>query len=202
MIHAVIFDFGNVICRFDPTMFVRAVAPYSSKSIPELGNILMNSSDLFVEYETGRIPSAVFLELMSIRCSLSCTQAQFIEAFNSIFSPNLPTFDLIRRLKPNYRLGLLSNTSEWHFRHGIYPTEVFPLFETVTLSFEVGTMKPAEDIYRDALEKLGLPPENCVYIDDIKEYADAATALGMHGIHYADHHGLLTHLAALGISAY
>lgn len=199
VIRAVIFDFGNVICRFDPKLFVRAIAPYSAKSVAELGQILMNSSDLFVDYETGRISSSTFLELMSIRCSLSCSREQFIPAFSCIFTHNLPMFELIRTLKPRYRLGLLSNTSEWHFQHGIRPTEVFPLFDTVTLSFEVGAMKPAEEIYRDALEKLGLPPQDCVYIDDIREYADAALSLGMHGIHYADHSALMQRLAEVGV---
>jgi putative hydrolase of the HAD superfamily len=200
MIKAVIFDFGNVICRFDPKLFVRAIAPYSTKSVPELGAILMNSSDLFVDYETGRISSSSFLELMSVRCTLLCSQEQFTTAFSSIFTPNLPMFALIRQLKPRYRLGLLSNTSEWHFQHGIRPTEVFPLFDTVTLSFEVGVMKPGEEIYRDALEKLGLPPEACVYIDDIGEYADAATTLGLQGIHYSEDEALMQQLKAIGVN--
>jgi putative hydrolase of the HAD superfamily len=108
-------------------------------------------------------------------------------------------FTLIRQLKARYRLGLLSNTSEWHFLHGIRPTEVFPLFDAVTLSFEVGVMKPGEGIYRDALEKLDLPPEACVYIDDIGEFADAATALGLHGIQYVDDETLMHRLAAIGV---
>ncbi len=198
-IAAVIFDFGNVICRFDPAILVRGLAPYSSHTPQELARLLMNSPDLFVDYETGRISSDEFLSLMSIRCGLSCSRQQFIEAFNSIFTPNHSTFELIRALKSRYRLGLLSNTSEWHFEHGIRPTPVFPLFDTVTLSFEVGAIKPAESIYRDALDKLALPPAACIYIDDIPAFADAATALGMHGIRYTDHAALLEELARLQI---
>jgi epoxide hydrolase-like predicted phosphatase len=199
MIQAVIFDFGNVICRFDPKIFVRGIAPHSARPLPELTSLLMHSADLFTDYETGRISSPTFLELMSVRCELSCSQDQFIAAFSSIFTPNLPMFALIRHLKPRYRLGILSNTSEWHFLHGIRPAEVFPLFDTVTLSYEVGVMKPGEEIYRDALEKLALPAEACVYIDDIREYADAATALGLHGMHYVDDESLMKRLAAIGV---
>jgi epoxide hydrolase-like predicted phosphatase len=199
MIQAVIFDFGNVICRFDPKIFVRAIAPCSAKPLPELTTLLMNSADLFTDYETGRISSHTFLELMSVRCGLVCSQDQFIAAFSSIFTPNLPMFTLIRHLKSRYHLAILSNTSEWHFLHGIRPTEVFPLFDTVTLSYEVGVMKPGEEIYRDALEKLALPAKACVYIDDIRQYADAATALGLHGIHYVDDESLMQRLAAIGV---
>ena len=199
MIRAVIFDFGNVICRFDPKIFVRGIAPFSTMPVVPLGTVLMNSSDLFLAYESGRISSPVFFERISSRCGISCTQEQFIAAFSSIFTPNVPVFDLVRSLKQRYRLGLLSNTSEWHFQHGIRPTEIFPLFDTVTLSFEVGAMKPAEEIYRDALKKLGRVPDECAYIDDIREYADAASSIGMHGLHYTGHSGLLQRLTEIGI---
>lgn len=198
-IRAVVFDFGNVVCLFDPKILVLRLAPFSDRSRADLAAALLHSPDLFVEYETGRISSAVFLERMSARCGLSCSAAEFIEAFNAIFTPNLPTFDLLRTLKPRYRLGLLSNTSEWHFEHGIRPVPVFPLFDTVTLSFRVGAMKPDPAIYRDALGKLALPPEACVYIDDIREYTEAASALGMRGIHYTGHEDLLGRLGGLGV---
>lgn len=199
MIQAVIFDFGNVICRFEPRVFVREIAPYSAKPLPELTSLLMHSADLFTDYETGRISSGTFFELISVRCALSCNTSQFIHAFSAIFTPNIPMFTLIRQLKARYRLGLLSNTSEWHFLHGIRPTEVFPLFDTVTLSYEVGVMKPGEGIYRDALEKLNLPPEECVYIDDIGEFAGAATTLGLHGIQYVDDESLMQQLKTVGV---
>ena len=112
-------------------------------------------------------------------CGDDPTDAEGVEriydpAFNGMFSPIEPTLALIRRLKGRYRLGLLSNTNEWHFRGHIATVPVFPLFDTVTLSYEVREMKPGERIYRDALGKLGLPPESCVFIDDIEENVAAA----------------------------
>ena len=85
-----------------------------------------------------------------------------------------------------YRLGLLSNTNEWHFDHSIRTVDVFPLFDAVTLSYEVGAMKPAPVIYEDMLKKLGVPAGDCVYFDDIQENVDAGIRAGMHGT--AVHH--------------
>jgi putative hydrolase of the HAD superfamily len=199
MIRGVVFDFGNVVCRFDPMIFVHGVAPWSSKPVPELGKILRNSPDLFVDYETGRITSATFFELMCVRCGLSCTQEQFITAFASIFSPIPETFRLIRSLRGRYRLGLLSNTSDWHFRFGIVPTGILSAFDAVTLSYDVGVMKPDPAIYHDMLDKLALPAGDCIFIDDLEENTAAATALGMKGIHYVGHDDLVARLADTGV---
>lgn len=199
MIQAVIFDFGNVIYSFDPLIFVNKVAPLSTIPIPDIKTRLRQSTDLFERYETGRMSSEEFFHEMTTRLGLSMSREAFIEAFCSIFTPIQTTMKLIEQLKSTHRLGLLSNTSAWHFEHVIATAPVYPLFETVTLSFEVHAMKPADAIYRDALQKLNLPPDECVYIDDIKANADAAAALGMTGIHYTTHTALLSSLASAGI---
>jgi FMN phosphatase YigB (HAD superfamily) len=92
------------------------------------------------------------------------------------------------------------NTNEWHFEHYIRAVDVFPLFDAVTVSFRVGEMKPGERIHRDVLSKLGLPPEACVFIDDLEENVEGARRLSMHGIRYTDHVRLVASLRALGVA--
>jgi HAD superfamily hydrolase (TIGR01509 family) len=127
------------------------------------------------------------------------TREQFLRAYNGIFEPIETTRELIRKLHGKYRLGLLSNTSEWHFQYEISRNPVFPLFEAITVSHEVKARKPDEAIYRDMLNKLALSPGACVYIDDIADFAIAATRVGMHGVHYTTHEGLVKSLSELGI---
>jgi putative hydrolase of the HAD superfamily len=53
-------------------------------------------------------------------------------------------------------------------------------FDTVILSFEVGAQKPEPEIYRIALERLGLQdPSRAVFVDDQTGYCDGAAAIGM-----------------------
>jgi putative hydrolase of the HAD superfamily len=77
--------------------------------------------------------------------------------------------------------------------------EIFPLFDSVTLSFEVKEMKPGERIYLDAVGKLQARPGECVYIDDIEAYAEGARRLGLQGIRYVSHGVLLESLDAVGV---
>ena len=194
MIKAVIFDFGNVICRFDNRVVLTRVAERSGKSVQELEELVYQSSDFIKQYERGLATSHEFFRHFSVLCDLEVSEEDFIKMYTDKFTPIPETMDLIRRLKGNYRLGLLSNTSEWDFEYGIKMTEVFSLFDSVTLSFRVHALKPEPDIYRDAVSKLGVPPEECVYVDDIDRYADAARELGMTAIQYRSPQDLLVKL--------
>jgi putative hydrolase of the HAD superfamily len=77
------------------------------------------------------------------------------------------------------RTALLSNS--WGFAD--YPRHLFPeLFDAVVLSGEVGMRKPEERIFRHAAGRLGLAPDECVFIDDIQANVLAAEETGMTGI--------------------
>jgi putative hydrolase of the HAD superfamily len=67
----------------------------------------------------------------------------------------------------------------------------------VTASFQVHALKPEKAIYRDALSKLDIQPEDCVYIDDVEQYAEAAAGLAMKAIHYRSAEGLRSSLKTL-----
>ncbi len=198
MIRGVIFDFGNVICSFDAGIFFRALRPYGTRTEEELAEAIYRSG-LPWKYESGEISSRGFFEGVCRTASLSVPEDRFVEAFSSIFSPIEETLSLIRDLRGKYRLGLLSNTNEWHFEHYIRKVGVFPLFDAVTLSYRVREMKPGEGIYRDALARIGLPPSECVFIDDLPENVDGAVRIGMHGIRYEGPDRLIPSLSALGV---
>lgn len=195
----IIFDFGMVISSFEVARFLRNLVPYTGKAMTELKNILNVVRDIVIEYETGLMTTDDFITRIFHATNLPLTRDQFRLAYNDIFSPITSTHDLIRRLKPQYRLGLLSNTSELHFEHAIRTTPVFPLFDAVTLSYEVKALKPSRNIYDDMLTKLRAEPHECVYIDDIAENTAAAAWFGMHPIQYVNHEQLLRDLRRVGI---
>ena len=102
--------------------------------------------------------------------------------------------DLVRDLrKRGLRTGLLSNS--WG---NDYPHELLAeLFDVVVISGEVGLRKPDEPIYRLLLDRLDLPSERVVFVDDFTANVRAAQALGMHGIRHVDPAGTRAELAEL-----
>lgn len=95
--------------------------------------------------------------------------------------------DFIKTLKPAYKVGMVSNvigreTIERRFVSG----ELDSLFDTIIASGEVGFEKPDHRIFDLAAKQLGVLPEECLFIDDIQEYCDAAARIGMKAIRCVD----------------
>jgi putative hydrolase of the HAD superfamily len=125
-------------------------------------------------------------------------QVQAAGLLGRMFAATLPVpqmYDLMRTVrKAGFRTCLLSNS----WGRVDYPREIFPeLFDAWVISAEVGMRKPEERIFRHAAGLLGLPPEQCVFIDDIEANIDAATALGMVGVHHREPLSTAARLAAL-----
>jgi HAD superfamily hydrolase (TIGR01509 family) len=199
-VKAILFDFGNVLCSFDNDQFLEGLSSLCGKPLEVLKTRIYLESTLPRDYEAGSIDSREFLKGVSRLCEQDLAQADFLRAYTGIFTPIEATFDLIRKLKPGYQLGLISNTSPWHFEQVIQKVEVFPLFDSVTLSFEVGASKPDPRLFDDALAKLDLMAEECIYIDDQRPYALAATEHHMRGLTYTTPVALMAQLRQLKVA--
>jgi len=93
--------------------------------------------------------------------------------------------ELIKDLRAaGLRTGLLSNS--WGASDG-YPRHLFgELFDDVVISAEVGMRKPEDRIFMLASRRLGVPPDECVFIDDVEHNITAARALGFHTVHHTE----------------
>jgi putative hydrolase of the HAD superfamily len=81
------------------------------------------------------------------------------------------------------RTCLLSNS--WGF--GIYDRDLLEtLFDTIVISAEVSMRKPQPDIYLLAAERVGVAPQECVYVDDLRANCTTAEAVGMTAILHRD----------------
>lgn len=80
------------------------------------------------------------------------------------------------------RVGLLSNS----WGTGMYPRELLDdHFDVQVISGEVGLRKPDPAIYELAVERLGLAPERCAFVDDLDRNVSVAEQLGMFGVLHA-----------------
>ena len=84
----------------------------------------------------------------------------------------------LERLQGKYRLGVISDT--WpSIRPVMEEFGLLSYFDCFTFSFEVGCFKPDRRMYQDALEKMGLAPEACVFVDDGVKNLQGAQAAGI-----------------------
>jgi putative hydrolase of the HAD superfamily len=150
------------------------------------------------KFETNLITEDEFYKEISKLCELNISLEELKEIYTrDKFTPVLGMNEIVKSLKNKYKIALLSNTSEWDYKCDIENTPEIQLMDTITLSYQVGAMKPKIEIYYDALKKLGMLPEECVYTDDIIDYVKAAEEIGMKGVHFKNPSDFLLELNKL-----
>jgi putative hydrolase of the HAD superfamily len=83
-----------------------------------------------------------------------------------------------------------------------YPRELLTeIFDAVVISGEVGMRKPDAEIYLETARRIGLPPGECVFVDDFERNVEGATKTGMIGVHHTDASETIARLETLfGVS--
>jgi len=109
------------------------------------------------------------------------------------------TIPMLRKLKDNYELALLSNTGIDGASFIEENKSLKKLFDIIVLSYKVGCAKPDKKIYSICLNKLGLAPDQCLFIDNKKENVIAAKKIGINSILYTDYRHLKKDLIKLKI---
>jgi putative hydrolase of the HAD superfamily len=185
-IKAIIFDYGNVLCRLDRAAVNRAIAAHCPLSAEEVGDMLWNG-DMEREAETGRIDSRAQFERVSatIGADPSWTYEAFALEYMTCLLPN-PDGEaaLVGVSKAGFRTFVLSNTSFLHSR-AIFRNETLATIpELFALSFKLGFMKPDPRCWLWILERARLNADECIYVDDVEVYCAAAATLGLHAIRY------------------
>jgi HAD superfamily hydrolase (TIGR01509 family) len=100
--------------------------------------------------------------------------------------PNEPLFDYIEKeLKPLYKIGMLSNAGD-NWLEQIFSKNHLVLFDAVALSYETGFIKPDKRAFESIAERLAIPIDACVLIDDQERYLSGAQDAGMRTILYRD----------------
>lgn len=139
------------------------------------------------DLETGRITAEEFGVRLAERIRRSdgspLRAAGLVTRMFAGFTPEPAMSRVVLRARGHgLRTALLSNS--WGLE---YPREEWAeLFDLTVISGEVGLRKPDPEIYLLAATRLGVEPAECVFVDDLRPNAVAASALGMVGVHHTD----------------
>lgn len=99
--------------------------------------------------------------------------------------PNETLLNFIETLKNDFKIGMLSNISSRE-RIGMRfePGRLDSLFNTIVASGEEGYMKPEPEIYEIAATRLGVELHECLMVDDIEQFCQAAQDIGMQAVRF------------------
>jgi FMN phosphatase YigB (HAD superfamily) len=138
MIETIVSDLGNVLLRFDNTVFFRKLAPFTAHTPEEIRRVTHDNLDLAVLFEKGAVSPLDFFNNVKDLLALTAGYEEFYALYVDIFTLNPPVLELYRRLRPIYKMALLSSTDimRWTFIKRRFP-EIL-IFDAYGLSFDQG----------------------------------------------------------------
>ena len=184
MIKNLLFDLGGVIMDIRR---LNCVASFERLGMKDADSFLGEYSQKgpFLQLEEGAISEAEFRTAVRQFIDGEVSDEQIDSAFCD-FLVGIPKYRLeqLRELKKQYGIYMLSNTNSimWHsriaedFRQEGLEREDY--FDGIVTSFEARSIKPDAKIFHTVVEKLGIKPEETLFLDDSQKNLDAAAELG------------------------
>ena len=135
---------------------------------------------------------AEFLAALRVLLRHSADDADVARAWQEIFEPNLPMWELVEKLHAEYPLYLLSNTNCLHHEYLLREYAIFEKFSDGVFSYRARLAKPERAIFEEAIRQFGVRPAATVYLDDLTANVEAARGAGLRAFCYdPDAHGEL-----------
>jgi HAD superfamily hydrolase (TIGR01549 family) len=111
------------------------------------------------------------------------TAARAVNAWQGQVQPDPEAPAVLSALAETRTLALISNFDQPPHVHRILrETGLAAFFKTIVVSGDVGSKKPDPEIFRIALERTGLRPDDVVYVGDTQDDVDGAKAAGIRPI--------------------
>lgn len=197
MIRAIIFDFGRVItAQKSSSLFGRYERDLGL--VPDTINPIMFGSHAWQEALLGRKTMKEFWYAIGPQLRLNTPEEihAFRHRYHADEAINPGVLKLIHILHGTYKLAVLSNSppglvnwlEDWNILH---------LFDVVFCSGDEGVVKPDPVAFKVTLDRLGVEPEEAIFIDDTMGHIKAAQALGLNGILFTTAEALSDKLNAL-----
>ena len=197
-ISTIIFDLGGVMVW---TRWSRLTEPLAELTGTTSEEVLerIRTGNAYYPHMRGELDFPGFHKKLTDDLGVALTTDELLGLWNGILEPNEAMNPIVKQLKGRYRLVIGSNTDDPHLQRSneIQPTTLD--FDDVLVSYELGVCKPDPEFFRRGLAKLGVEPEECLFIDDLEDNVEAARSLGITGLRFESAELLEQKLKGLGI---
>jgi len=187
----IIFDLGAVILNIN---YENTIDEFTKLGVKNAETFYSKKvqTELFNKIETGKISNNEFLKALQ-KETKNAKIKQVKIAWNAMLL-DLPKerLQLIKKLKNNHTIYLLSNTNSIHinaFKEELGNKkwlEFCELFDKMYLSHELGLRKPDAKIFEYILNEQKLKAEDVFFIDDSPQHIASAKKLGINCHHLLD----------------
>ena len=185
-----IFDLGGVIINLAPDKTVEAFAQLVGWPMQRVMECYQGRPEFHL-YEKGRMTDAAFRDALRSMFASQATDAALDACWNAMLL-DIPRerLDLLRQLRPNHRLFLLSNTNQIHLNcfnkiveEGTGVAGLEPFFDGTYYSHVIKMRKPDREIYEFVLQQQSLQPHETLFLDDNHANLVGAQEVGIRTFH-------------------
>ena len=176
MIKAIIFDCFGVLTTDQWRAFVDSLPPDIDTA---------KARELNRQYDAGLLTAHEFIDQVAALTDQSPEKVAAL--LDNEANKNAMLLGYIGQLRNHgYRIGMISNVGTDWITKTFLTAEEQALFDDMIFSYEVGMTKPDPRIFHMACERLAVPPEEAVFVDDIASYCTSAEQEGLQTIVYED----------------
>lgn len=198
MIKAIIFDLGGVI------LDIRLLVAHAQKIFrPKDKDKFWKEINIgIVPVSKGEITLLQFWRRLARKfgkkVSDKILKDLWIKDYKSTVSVNKEIEKIILSLRKDYRLAIISNTIAEHAKMCKKILD-FGLFDAITLSYKIEMAKDGPEIFLLTAKRLGVKPEECIFIDDVQRFLEVAESVGMKTILFKNPEQLKSDLRKFGV---
>ena len=196
-IQAVVFDIGGIL-EITPSLAV--TERWEARLGLAAGEINKRMADVWYDGCIGAITEADVHRALAERFGLDGQQVDEFMGWiwrEYLGSANTELIEYARRLRPRYRTGILSNSFVGAREREQAAYGFDGLVDEIVYSHECGLVKPDPAIYALTCERLGVAPEEMVFLDDLEPNVNAARQAGIQAVLYADNAQAIRDIEAL-----
>ena len=195
--HLLLFDLGNVLVRFEPDRFskalgldVRTSQYHYESSVRELTN----------KYESGKCSTDEYFNSLHKFLRGKFDQLTLRQAFLSVLTDPIPGMQvLVQKATDKLPSALVSNTNEFHFSSVLPRVSALQCLSRRYLSYQLGVIKPLPEFYECIKKAENVRPDEMLFIDDVEQNVEAANKAGMSGFQFRTADQLEEHLKKIGV---
>ena len=140
-------------------------------------------NELFLDLMRGILSEEEYLEELLKGTNWNISLKQLKTAIRQNLNQPVPgTMEIVRKLKDNYQLILLSDhTREW-MEYIEENNKDLKIFDKKIFSYDIGTVKSDKQTFKIVLKQAGIVADETLFIDDYEKNVKNAEAVGIHGI--------------------
>ena len=193
--HNIIFDFGNVLVKWEPERVYAEYFGDEAKTWWFLRHVADN--DWRLRIYAGESQNACIAELQSKFPEYSEAIAIYRDRWREMLTGEMPGMrQLLHELQAaNYHLYGLTNWSMETFPEAREHFGILQMIDRYVVSGAEGLVKPDHRLFQVLLDRYGLKATDCTFVDDNAVNVEAACELGMTGIVFSNAENLRKELA-------